>query len=118
VCLLYKADDIAQALFDNNFQLVEGPDAPDMEIVELDRELILKWGYKNPLSNNYYENYRQVDPVLKASGASDSVYRFEGYLVYQLRDARVSVTDLDDPNKAALIAQCDIKNGITTIVNR
>ena len=118
VCLLYKADDIAQALFDNNFQLVEGPDAPDMEIVELDRELILKWGYKNLLSNNYYENYRQIDPVLKASGASDSVYRFEGYLVYQLRDARVSVTDLDDPNKAALIAQCDIKNGITTIVNR
>jgi hypothetical protein len=116
---VYKADDIAQALFDNNFQLVEGPDAPDMEIVELDRELILKWGYKNPLSNNYYENYIQKDPVLKAaSGSADSLYRFEGYLVYQLRDARVSVTDLDDPNKAALIAQCDIKNGITTIVNR
>lgn len=118
VCLLYKADDIAQALFDNNFQLVEGPDAPEMEIVELDRELILKWGYKNPLSNNYYENYIQKDPVLAASGSADSLYRFEGYLVYQLRDARVSVTDLDDPNKAALIAQCDIKNGITTIVNR
>lgn len=118
VCLLYKADDIAQALFDNNFQLVEGPDAPDMEIVELDRELILKWSYKNPLSNNYYENYRQRDPVLFASGSPDPFYRFEGYLIYQLRDPRVGVTDLDDPNKAALIAQCDIKNGITTIVNR
>lgn len=118
VCVLYRSDDIAQALFDNNFQLVEGPDAPDLEIVELDRELILKWRYKSPLSNNYYENYVQKDPVLAASGAADSLYRFEGYLLYQLRDARVSVTDLDDPNKAALIAQCDIKNGITTIVNR
>lgn len=118
VCLLYQADDIAQALFDNNFQLVEGPDAPDLEIVELDRELILNWSYKNPLSNNYRENYRQADPVLLASGASDPYYRFEGYLVYQLRDARVSVTDLQDPTKAALIAQCDVKNGITTIVNR
>ncbi len=118
VCLLYKADDIAQALFDNNFQLVEGPDAPEMEIVELDRELILKWSYKNPLSNNYYENYRQRDPVLFASGSPDPFYRFEGYLIYQLRDPRVGVTDLEDPNKAALIAQCDIKNGITTIVNR
>ncbi len=118
VCLLYQADDIAQALFDNNFELVEGPDAPDLEIVELDRELILKWSYKNPLSNNYYENYRQKDPVLDASQRPDPFYRFEGYMIYQLRDARVSVTDLNDPTKAALIAQCDLRNGITTIVNR
>ncbi len=118
VCLLYQADDIAQTLFDNNFQLVEGPDAPDLEIVELDRELILKWGYKSPLSNNFNENYRQRDPVLSALGRPDPFYRFEGYLVYQLRDATVSITDLEDPNKAALIAQCDLKNGISTIVNR
>lgn len=118
VCLLFQADDIAQALFDNNFQLVEGPDAPDLEIVELDRELILKWGYKNPLSNNYREDYIQRSPVFAAQGFQDPYYRFEGYLVYQLRDARVGVTDLQDPNKAALIAQCDIKNGVTTIVNR
>ncbi|MCX7763778.1 MAG: hypothetical protein N2253_02660 [Bacteroidia bacterium] len=118
VCLLLQADDIAQALFDNNFRLVDGPDAPDLEIVELDQELILSWRYKNPLSNNYYENYRQVDPVLKARGAADSTYRFEGYLIYQLRDERVSVADLGDPTRAALIAQCDIKNGVTTIINR
>ncbi|MCS7297307.1 MAG: hypothetical protein RMK19_04930 [Bacteroidia bacterium] len=118
VCLLYQADDVAQALFDNNFQLVDGPDAPDLEIVELDQELILSWRYKNPLSNNYFENYSQVDPVLKSLGARDSTYRFEGYLIYQLRDARVSEADLQDPTRAALIAQCDIKNGITAIVNR
>ncbi|MCX8112055.1 MAG: hypothetical protein N3E49_02485 [Bacteroidia bacterium] len=118
VCLLLQADDIAQALFDNQFRLVEGPDAPDLEIVELDRELVLTWRYKNPLANNYYENYRQVDPVLKARGAADSTYRFEGYLIYQLRDERVSVADLGDPTRAALIGQCDLKNGITSIVNR
>lgn len=118
VCLLYQTDDIAQALFDNNFRLVEGPDAPDLEIVELDRELILKWGYKSPVSNNFNENYRQRDPVLAAQGSPDPYYRFEGYLVYQLRDATVSATDLDDPTKAALIAQCDIKNDVSVIVNR
>ncbi|MGQ9864432.1 MAG: hypothetical protein ACUVRD_08150 [Bacteroidia bacterium] len=119
VCALLQADDVAQALFDNNFQLVEGPDAPDLEIVELDRELILNWGYKSSVSNNFREDYQQVDPVLKAQyPGQDSIYRFEGYILYQLRDASVGPGDLDDPAKAAIVAQCDIKNGITTIVNR
>ncbi|MCS7162149.1 MAG: hypothetical protein NZ958_02300 [Bacteroidia bacterium] len=116
VCLLLRADDVAQALFDANFQLVDGPDAPDMEIVELDRELVLKWGYKNPFSNNYRENYIQRDPTLV--GAQDPYYRFEGFLVYQLRDARVSPGELQNPDRAILIAQCDIRNDVSTIVNR
>jgi hypothetical protein len=35
------ADDIAQALFDNCFDITDGPDAPDITAVELDRELII-----------------------------------------------------------------------------
>ncbi|MCS6790218.1 MAG: hypothetical protein NZ580_04475 [Bacteroidia bacterium] len=116
VCLVYNADDLAQALFDNNFDLLDGPDAPDVEVVEMDREIMLKWSYKSPTSNNYYENYREFSPALRA--ASDPYYRFEGFLVYQLRDARVTTADLEDPNRAILIAQCDIRNGITSIVNR
>ena len=33
-----KADDKAQSLFDNCFQILDGPDAPDIAIQELDRE--------------------------------------------------------------------------------
>ena len=35
------ADQKAQALFDADFDLIDGPDAPDMSIRELDREIIL-----------------------------------------------------------------------------
>ncbi|MFN8864548.1 MAG: hypothetical protein ACK5W1_09560 [Flavobacteriales bacterium] len=39
--LLRAADDKAQALFDNCFELVSGPDAPQVKVRELDREIIL-----------------------------------------------------------------------------
>ena len=32
---LKKADDLAQALFDNDFQILNGPDAPDLIIQEM-----------------------------------------------------------------------------------
>ena len=38
---LQFADDLAQALFDNCFEMTETPDAPDMAAVKLDQELIL-----------------------------------------------------------------------------
>ncbi|MFM7729028.1 MAG: T9SS C-terminal target domain-containing protein, partial [Flavobacteriales bacterium] len=41
VQLLRLADDKAQSLFDNCFELVNGPDAPDVTVQELDREIIL-----------------------------------------------------------------------------
>ena len=39
--LVRKADDKAQALFDNCFRILNGPDSPEMAIQELDKELIL-----------------------------------------------------------------------------
>ncbi len=38
---LRAADDLAQALFNNCFSLPDGPDAPDLDFIELDRELIM-----------------------------------------------------------------------------
>jgi hypothetical protein len=38
---LKVADDIAQALFDNEFKILNGPDAPTMEIQEMNNALIL-----------------------------------------------------------------------------
>ncbi len=121
VCELVKADNIAQALFDNNFQLLDGPDAPELTISEYDRELLLTWDYPEAVANvrnNFNESYRQSDPVLKAQGVADSVFEFEGYLVYQLVDATVGPNELNDPDRARVVLQCDVENGIGTIVNR
>lgn len=118
VCKMLQADDIAQALFDACFDLLDGPDAPDLAIEEYDRQLILTWKYNNTASNNYYENYSERDPILCQANPSNCRFDFEGYMVYQLKDATVTPTELDDATKARLIAQCDVKNGVSTIVNR
>lgn len=41
VSLLKLADQKAQAIFDNCFKILDGPDAPDVAIREDDRKLIL-----------------------------------------------------------------------------
>jgi len=117
VQLLRTVDDKCQALFDNCFKVLDGPDAPDLTIQELDRELILYISNRKGLSNNYNnspEDYIEVDNGIITG---DSAYRFEGYQIFQLADASVSITDLHDPDKARLVAQCDIKNDISKIVN-
>ena len=122
--LLRLADDKAQALFDNCFEIVSGPDAPDVTIQELENELILYLTNDNPLSNNYREEYLQLDPGIPKLDVEgnpyDSLtrsYTFEGYLVYQLRDAEVSAADLNDIDAARLIAQCDVENDIDLVIN-
>ena len=57
--VLKRADDKAQALFENCFKVLDGPHAPDLEIQELENELILT--LSNPVnSNNYKEQYQEL----------------------------------------------------------
>ena len=117
VGLVKVYDREAQALFDNNFNILNGPDAPDLEIRELDQELIISLTNKET-SNNYNESYSEKDPYITlASNIDKQNYEFQGYLVYQLKDATVSVTDLDNPDKARLVFRTDIKDGVGGIVN-
>ena len=113
VNLMKAADDKAQALFDNCFKVLNGPDAPDLTIQELKNELLIYISNK-PTSNNYLERYTEYDPLI-AKG--DSLYHFEGYQIFQVKDSTVSSTDIHNPDKARLVVQCDIKNGISQIVN-
>ncbi len=128
VRLLRQYDDKAQALFDNCFELVSGPDAPDVSVRELDREIILMLSNDNIISTNFNENYGPdqagFDPSIPeelADGTqldtTDRSYKFEGYLVYQLANKDVSSSELDDVAKARLIAQCDVENDVINIVN-
>ena len=109
---LRAADDIAQALFDNCFDITEGPDAPDLTPVELDRELILL--LSNEISsNNFNEEYEELD--IQAPQDFDNLYRFEGYRIFQLANASVTAQELSDVSKAREIAKVDLRNGIKDI---
>lgn len=147
--LLKIADDKCQALFENCFKVLDGPDAPDVTIREMENELVLYLTNEDRLSNNYNESYQEfdnqitefteeliertrIDSVLGIDSVwhffevrddtivkreNDRYYHFEGYMIYQLRNKDVSVTDLNDPDKAKLVAQCDIRNDHAQLVN-
>lgn len=136
--LLRTVDDKCQALFDNCFKVLDGPDAPDLFVKELDKELIL---YITNVkgSNNFNEAYSELDvripeklykkvPVIdtiidinanpvyttnyvtEVDSSINRYYKFEGYQIYQLRDNTVSVADIENLDKARLVLQCDLKN--------
>lgn len=126
------ADDLAQGLFDNNFQTIEGPEAPRMVVRPLDRKLVFYLA-NDPISNNYQERYgydlteakyRVISP--KAANyvkSKDSLYKFEGYRVFQLKSRYVTPADIFteegkvDNTVAIEVFKCDIRNGITRVIN-
>jgi len=115
---LQFADDLAQALFDNCFDITDGPDAPDMFAVELDRQLILVLSNDTLIieSNNAKEQYAERD-LQAPVGVEDSLYKFEGYKIYQLANPNVSIQELDNIDQARLIRQVDVKNGVVDVYN-
>lgn len=124
---LFRADKLAQGLFDNCFDLLEGPNAPDADWIEMNKEIIVVLT-NNPdsaVNNNAGENYSEEDFLapddLKNStdpAVKESIkYRFEGYKIIQLIDPNVSTADFDNPDRAKLIYQVDVKNGVSKIYN-
>ncbi len=113
---LQAADDLAQNLFNSCFQIKDGPDAPDADIVELDKQLIIILTNDTISSNNAFEKYEGID-LLASEDVEDSLYVFEGYKIYQLSNAQVTPQELEDTDKARLIRQVDLKNKITELYN-
>lgn len=60
VIRVLSADQKAQSLFENCFRVLNGPDAPDLNVQELDRELIF-YLTNRPTSNNYLEEYEELN---------------------------------------------------------
>jgi hypothetical protein len=114
VALMRITDIKAQALFNNCFKITNGPDAPDLTIQELENQLIIYLSNKST-SNNYKEAYAERDGFI--SHLKDSLYKFQGYQVFQIVDSLVAVTDLSNPDKARLVFQSDLKDGVGQIVN-
>jgi len=126
------ADDLAQSLFDNNFQTIEGPEAPRMVVRALDRKLVFYLA-NDPISNNYQEKYgtdlsQQKYRVASTKASKyvkspDSLYVFEGYRVFQLKDRFVTAADVFkedgtvNEELAQEVFQVDKQNKITRIIN-
>ncbi len=120
---ILKADDKAQGLFDNCFDILDGPDAPDVAVVELDRQAIFVLTNDSIESNNKFLSYEEniltdVD-VSDLPTPVDTTYEFQGYRVYQLKSLASENTPAGrkDPSNARLVFQSDIKDGISKIFN-
>ena len=115
VKLLKIADVKAQNLFESCFKVIDGPDAPVLSIRELENEIIISM--INPEgSNNFNETYREKDSNIPTD--PNAFFTFEGYKVFQVKDGSISINDLRNADKARLIFQSDIKNGLAQIVNK
>ncbi len=122
---LFRADKLAQGLFDNCFELLDGPDAPNVDWIELNQEIIAVLTNVAP-SNNLNEQYRQQDflapDVLKQSTDSavleSTYYKFEGYKIYQLSDPNVSNAEFEtNPDKSRIVYEVDLKNKVSKVYN-
>jgi len=88
----------------------------DVDVIELDREIVLVLTNDPLTSNNKFESYEEED-LNPVDAGLDSLYHFEGYQIFQLSDANVTAQELNNINKARLVRQVDIKNGIESLFN-
>jgi hypothetical protein len=114
-----RADDKAQVLFENCFRVLDGPDAPELKIIEMDKRLIFHI-YNKPGSNNYLEAYVEKDPSIVCASdidPCDEYYRFQGYQVFQYKNGSTSISDRYNNSLVREVFQCDVKDGIAQVVN-
>ncbi|MBI5476054.1 MAG: hypothetical protein HY964_04880 [Ignavibacteriales bacterium] len=106
VTALKKADEVVQLAYNLDFNLAPPPPAPEVNGIALDNSIVLDWAENGKLADEI-ENFSAVDPLAATAGIADSIYYFEGYVVYQVANASG-----DDPR---LIMTFDVINGIKEI---
>jgi len=115
---LFRADQLAQGLFDNCFDLLDGPDAPTVDWIELNKEVVAVLSNLPKASNNENEAYAEIDPIAPANLPLDQrSYKFEGYIIYQLNDQNVSPSDYTNPDKARIVSVVDVRNKVKKLYN-
>ncbi|MFT7155579.1 MAG: hypothetical protein ACI8Q1_000581 [Parvicella sp.] len=101
----------------NNYQVY------DEDYLELDNSIV-------PLSINTSVTYA-IDQVASDSAGydvytqstvvdttnNDRFYHFQGYQVYQMKSGDIGPDQLENSDQARLVAQCDIKDGVSTLIN-
>ena len=113
--LLRVVDDKCQALFDNCFKVIDGPNAPDLTIRELDQELIIYLS-NTALSNNYKEGYIELDPEIPTSRIETSTYHETVYAWTGCNDTVIYVPREFDPSMVTYdTVECMI-GGVDTVL--
>jgi hypothetical protein len=119
---MQQADDIAQNMFNSCFRIMDGPDAPELNIIETNNKLIFHI-FSIQASNNYLESYIGNDPSQIISNSSSQYmynqkFKFQGYQVFQLKNANTDFeTSRYDTSLVKEIFQCDIYDDINKIIN-
>ena len=98
ISVLKKNDEAAQAAYNSLFNLPKPPPNPKLRIAELDKKLVLDWGW-------------DLDAVDVTENYNKNGVRFEGYNVYQLPSASA------DLSRARKLATYDLINTIRTIAD-
>ncbi|TAE79555.1 MAG: hypothetical protein EAY81_11145 [Bacteroidetes bacterium] len=106
--LLKLASDKATTLYKNNFELKVGPAAPQLTIIELNKKLVITFNKTNEV-----ERYKQD---FAGPCAQKTTYKFQGYQVWQLKTPSIP-SDISDVEQARLVAQFDIVDGVSRVVN-
>ena len=122
---LLRIDKKAQALFNSCFVDLPPVDAPQVDWIELNKQLVAVLTNESAEYNNYKERYESFDYFAPDSlrFSQDSAvrettkYKFEGYKIYQLIRPDIPVADFDDPDVSRLVYQVDKKNGVGRIFN-
>lgn len=108
-----KANEDIKNLFNNNWQKLNGPYAPDLNIDQKEDALSFKIS-NNPKFNNKDHSYKEKIP--NKDDLDENYYQLEGYQIYQVNSPHYDVTNLQDTT-SVLIFQCDKQNNTTEVFN-
>lgn len=103
VTVLKLVDRQAQIAYDIDFQLPPTPPAPNVQVAELDREIILYWPYDKNI-----DEYSEIDLIDRDPDGNPTRYNFEGFIVYQFDSPT-------QPTKWTRIAVFDVVNDVKDI---
>jgi hypothetical protein len=99
ITLLKFYDKVAQAAYDNFFEVPAPPASPETKATELDQQILLNWG-SNP------------DAVSLTEGSVVGSYHFQGYNIYQLPTASSTTSE------GRKVAVFDIADGVTRVTDQ
>jgi len=94
---------------------LDGPHAPVVTFSSSANPAEIVLQLDNPVnSNNYFESYADIDPTV---APINGLFEFQGYQVFQVIDNTVGYMDRNDAEKARMIGQSDIADGVVDLYN-
>ena len=97
VSKLKFTDQFVQDAYNSFFEVPKPPTAPNIRVVELDKTILLDWGWDE-------------ESIQATERADELGFEFEGYNLYQMPSAESTL------DQAVRIGVFDVENGVTTIL--